>query len=363
MRVNRLTITAPSLAFQTTDQAARKYSSWCEPPEPAPRRLRDAVTDFNVEFPLHVEIPRRSCGHRRRCAEVHRIAAVTDGRVQDNRLSVGRSREHQCQPHPCRISDEFLDARLVSYRPVNVGFVDLWIDRDIETQGPVAANALHTGAQLAARIGQSFRSRARAIAASPFAPMRATGDGSIRPLTGPGAGTHLSAVEDSRHPDPVRSRSGDLRAMHQSRRRAYDVFFRSGQGPPVAPPHPMGEKSAVAKNLPGRRTGIPRNVQEMQVPTSAHIVALGASSRSSSCVAQAGGRFPHALAGSPAPCYRWRQHTLRQKRGGRPQFRALTNAPGRGDPERRSGRSALPMDRDRHGRRRLQPASLGEKSG
>ncbi len=101
-----------------------------------------------------------------------------------------------------------------------------------------------------------------------------------------GAGTHLSVAEDSPgHPDPVRNRSGNLRAMvsRKPRPRRFNMtFFRStGHANGLAMPHPMGEKSTVAKNLPGRRTGIPRNVQKWHL-MSAHIVR-GASSRSSSC--------------------------------------------------------------------------------
>lgn len=180
--------------------------------------------------------------------------------------------------------------------PVNVGFVDLWIDRDIEDAGTGGGQRfLHTGAQLAARIDPNpFRSKGaghrRQIVRADASDRRRIHP----PADRAGAGTHLSVVEDSPgHPDPVRNRSGNLRAMHQESPvpgDAYDVFFRSSQGHAngSGDAASMGEKSTVAKNLPGRRTGIPRNVQEMQVPTSAHIVALGASSRSSSCISSSG---------------------------------------------------------------------------
>ncbi len=90
----------------------------------------------------------------------------------------------------------------------------------------------------------------------------------------------------------------------------------------LAMPHPYGRKANGGKESAGRRTGIPRNVQEMAVPTSAHIVALGASS-SSSCISSRVNRFP----ASPASRWRRRPHAHPPtKRGGRPQFRALTNA-------------------------------------
>lgn len=124
----------------------------------------------------------------------------------------------------------------MSYRPSPMS--GLLISGSIaisRTQGPVAANAFCTPAQLAARIDPNpFRSKGaghrRQIVRADASDRRRIHP----PADRAGAGTHLSVVEDSPgHPDPVRNRSGNLRAMHQESPvpgDAYDVFFRSSQG-------------------------------------------------------------------------------------------------------------------------------------
>ncbi|CFS12023.1 Uncharacterised protein [Mycobacterium tuberculosis] len=124
--------------------------------------------------------------------------------------------------------------------------------------------------------------------------MRATGDGSIRPLTGPALALICPSLRTAQVTLIPCATAVEISVpcIKKAPSPAMHMTCSSGRAraTPMAPamPHPMGEKSTVAKNLPGRRTGIPRNVQEMQVPTSAHIVALGASSRSSSCISSSG---------------------------------------------------------------------------